>query len=412
MNTQKTVLTAEEKELAGLIAKQCKNQGDIHEVLKRLFAGTVEEILEAEMEEHLGYEKNSATGRNSGNSRNGHLSKTVTSEYGESEIVVPRDRNGTFEPQIIGKRQTRSDEIEEKIINMYAKGMTQRDIEENIRDIYGAEISQSLVSRITDRIMPEVNEWQNRPLEMIYPIIYFDGIIFKSRKESKIVNKCVYSVLGIGMDGRKDILGIWISENESASFWASVCSDLRNRGVKDILIACHDNLTGISNAISATFPQTKQQLCIVHQIRNSTQYVPFKDRKSVCADLKKIYGAVNLDDAEYAKEEFHEKWDRKYPAIMKSWEEHWAELATAFEYPQEIRRIIYTTNAVEGFHRMMRKFTKNRTIFPTDDSIRKAVYLSVKEITKKWTVPIYDWGMIYSQIMIYFEDRLTDIRFA
>jgi len=412
MNTQKTVLTAEEKELAGLIAKQCQSQGDIHAVLKRLFAGTVEEILEAELEEHLGYEKNSYAGRNSGNSRNGHNSKTITSEYGESEIVVPRDRNGTFEPQIIEKRQTRSEEIEEKIIGMYAKGMTQRDIEENIREIYGAEISQSLVSRITDRILPEVNEWQNRPLESIYAVIYFDGIIFKSRKDNKIVNKCVYSVLGIGMDGRKDILGIWISESESASFWASVCSDLKNRGVKEILIACHDNLTGITNAISATFPQTKQQLCIVHQIRNSTKYVPFKDRKSVCADLKKIYGAVNLGDAEYAKEEFREKWDGKYPAIMKSWDENWAELSTAFEYPQEIRRIIYTTNAVEGFHRMMRKCTKNRTIFPTDDSIRKAVYLSVSQITKKWTMPVYDWGMIYSQIMIYFEDRLADFRFA
>jgi len=412
MNTQKTVLTTEEKELAGLIAKQCKSQGDIHTVLKRLFSGTVEEILEAELEEHLGYEKNSASGRNSGNSRNGYGSKTVISEYGESEIAVPRDRNSTFEPQIIEKRQTRSEEIEEKIINMYAKGMTQRDIEDNIRDIYGAEISQSLVSRITDRIMPEVNEWQNRPLDAIYAVIYFDGIIFKSRKDNKIINKCVYSVLGIGMDGRKDILGIWISENESASFWASVCSDLRNRGVKEILIASHDNLTGISSAINATFPQTKQQLCIVHQIRNSTKYVPFKDRKTVCADLKKIYGAVNLEDAEYAKEEFREKWDGKYPAIMKSWDENWAELSTAFEYPSEIRRIIYTTNAVEGFHRMMRKFTKNRTIFPTDDSIRKAVYLSVKEITKKWTMPVYDWGMIYSQIMIYFEDRLADIRFA
>ena len=412
MSTQKTVLTAEEKELAGLIAKQCKNEGDIHAVLKRLFSGTVEEILEAELEEHLGYEKNSASGRNSGNSGNGYGSKTVISEYGESEIAVPRDRNSTFEPQIIEKRQNRSEEIEEKIINMYAKGMTQRDIEETIRDIYGAEVSQSLVSRITDRVLPEVNEWQNRPLDDIYGVIYFDGIIFKSRKDNKIINKCVYSVLGIGMDGRKDILGLWISENESASFWASVCNDMRNRGVKDILIACHDNLTGISTAIAATFPKTKQQLCMVHQIRNSTKYVPFKDRKQVCADLKNIYGAVNLDDAEYAKEAFGEKWDSKYPAIMKSWDENWTELTTAFEYPKEIRKIIYTTNAVEGFHRMMIKFTKNRTIFPTDDSIRKAVYLSVCQITKKWTMPVYDWGMIYSQIMIYFEDRFSASRLA
>jgi len=412
MSIQKTNLTTEEKELASLIAAQCKNQGDIHTVLKRLFAGTVEEILEAEMSEHLGYDKNSVTGNNSGNSRNGYGSKNIISEYGESEIAVPRDRNSTFEPQIIEKRQNRSEEIEDKIISMYAKGMTQRDIEDNIKEIYGADVSQSLVSRITDRILPEVNEWQNRPLDAIYAVIYFDGIIFKSRKENKIINKCVYSVLGIGMDGRKDILGIWISENESASFWASVCSDLKNRGVKEILIACHDNLTGISGAISATFPRTKQQLCIVHQIRNSTKYVSFKDRKAVCVDLKSIYEAVNLDDAEFAKEAFREKWDRKYPAIMKSWDENWSELSTAFEYPAEIRRIIYTTNAVEGFHRMMRKFTKNRTIFPTDDSIRKAVYLSICQITKKWTMPIYDWGLIYNQILIFFEDRFNDLRLA
>ncbi len=307
---------------------------------------------------------------------------------------------------MIESRQTRTDEIENKVLAMYSKGMTQRDIEDHIREIYGADISQSLVSKITDRILPEVNEWQNGPLEEIYPIIFFDGVVFKVRKDNKIINKCVYTVLGIDMDGGKDILGIWLSENESASFWASICSDLKNRGVKDVFIACHDNLAGLSSAISAIFPNVRQQLCIVHQIRNSTKFVSYKDRKAVCADLKKIYGAVKLDDAEYMKEEFREKWDSKYPSIMRSWDENWAELTTYFEYPEEIRRLIYTTNAVEGFHRMLRKYTKTKTIFPTDDAVRKSVYLSVREITKKWTQSVRDWGMIYSQLVIYFEDRL------
>lgn len=405
----KNKLTETEKELVSLIINECKTTGDIHGKLKQLFAGTVEQILEAEMEEHLGYEKHNIAGNNSGNSRNGYGTKTITSEYGEAQINIPRDRRGSFEPQIIEKRQIRTDEIENKIMAMYAKGMTQRDIEDNLREIYGADISQSLISRITDKILPEVNEWQNRPLEAVYPVMFFDGVIFKVRKDSKIINKCVYSVLGIDTEGKKDILGIWLSENESASFWATVCSDLKNRGVKDIFVACHDNLTGISNAINATFPLTRQQLCIVHQIRSSTKFVPHKDRKAVCADLKKIYGAINLDDAEYAKEEFREKWNKKYPSIMKSWDKNWCELTTYFEFPEEIRRLIYTTNAVEGFHRMLRKYTKTKTIFPTDDSVRKSVYLSVREITKKWSMPVRDWGMAYSQLAIFFEDRLNQI---
>ena len=359
------------------------------------------------MDEHLGYEKHSTEGDNSGNSRNGYNHKTIISDYGESEIVVPRDRNGEFEPKVLEKRQTRTDEIEQKILAMYAKGMSQRDIEDNLREIYGADIPQTLISKITDKILPEVNEWQNRPLESIYPIIYFDGIVFKSRKDNQIINKCVYTVLGVDMEGRKEILGCWISENEGASFWASICSDLKKRGVTDIFIACHDNLKGLVEAISAVFPKTKQQLCIVHQIRNSTKFVPYKDRKTVCADLKKIYGAVNLDDAEYAKEEFREKWNKKYPAILRSWDDNWAELTTFFEYPEQIRHLIYTTNAVEAYHRMVRKFTKAKAIFPTDDSIRKVVYLSVKEIIKKWTQPVRDWGMAYSQFAIFFADRFA-----
>lgn len=407
MKTKTHGLDEKEMELVKLLMSECKSTGDIQNKLKRLFAGTIEQMLEAEMDEHLGYEKNSVAGNNTGNSRNGYGKKTISSDYGECEIAVPRDRNGEFEPKVIEKRQTRTDEIEQKIMAMYAKGMSQRDIEDTLREIYGSEISQVLISRITDKILPEVNEWQNRPLDKIYPVIFFDGIVFNSRKDNKIINKCVYSVLGINMDGQKEILGTWISENESASFYASICSDLKNRGVTDIFIACHDNLTGLSEAIKSIFPKTKNQLCIIHQVRNSCKFVPYKDRKAVCADLKKIYGAVNLDDAEYAKEEFREKWDKKYPNILKSWDKNWAELTTFFEYPQEIRRIIYTTNAVEGYHRMVRKFTKTKSIFPTDDSIRKIIYMSVREITKKWTMPVRDWGLAYSQFMVYFEDRFA-----
>lgn len=308
---------------------------------------------------------------------------------------------------MIEKRQTRTDEIEQKIMSMYAKGMSQRDIEDTLREIYGSDISHGMISKITDRILPEVNEWQNRLLDKIYPVIFFDGIVFNSRKDNKIVSKCVYSVLGINMEGQKEILGTWISENDSASFYASICADLKNCGVTDIFIVCHDNLTGLNEAIKSIFSRTKNQLCIVHQIRNSCKFVPYKDRKAVCADLKKIYGAVNLDDAEFAKEEFREKWDKKYPNILKSWDKNWAELTALFEFPLEIRRIIYTTNTVESYHRMVRKFTKSKAIFPTDDSIRKVVYMSVCNISKKWTMPVRDWGLAYSQFAIFFEDRLA-----
>ena len=393
-------------ELATELAKDCKSTKDIHAVLRELFGGTIEKLLEAEMEEHLGYEKHSVNGIHSGNSRNGRAKKTIQSDYGETEISVPRDRRGTFEPQVIAKRQTRTDEIEDKVLAMYAKGMTTRDIEDHVREIYGADISPSLVSKITDKILPDINAWQNRPLDAIYPVVYFDGVMFNLRQDSKIIKKCIYTLLGIGMDGQKEILGFWLSEKESASFYASICAELKNRGVQDIFIACHDNLKGLGKAICTVFPQCRQQLCIVHQIRNSCAFVSYKDRKAVCADLKNIYGAVNLDDAEYAKEEFREKWDKKYPAILKSWDANWAELVTFFEFPDAIRKLIYTTNAVEGFHRMLRKFTKTRTIFPTDDAAKKAVYLSVNEISKKWTMPIQNWSLIYGQLVLYFDERL------
>ena len=404
-NTKQSPLSTEEKALIGMLASRCKSTGELQELMKKVFAQSVQEMLEAEMDEHLGYEKHSTEGDHSGNSRNGYGQKTIRSDYGESEIQVPRDRNGTFEPQVLGKRQTRTDEIEEKVLAMYAKGMTTRDIEDNLREIYGVEVSASLISRITDRILPEINEWQNRPLETVYPVVYFDGIVFNARTESKVIKRCVYSVLGIQKNGYKDILGFWMTDNESASFWANVCADLKKRGVADILIACHDNLSGLSKAINATFPQCDNQLCIIHQIRSSTQYVPWKDRKAVCADLKTIYGAVNLDEAEYAREVVREKWGNRYPALLRCWDDNWAELVTFFQYTPEIRTLIYTTNAVEGFHRMVRKFTKTRTIFPTDDAVRKAVYLSFKEISKKWTMPLRNWGLIYGQLMLHFGQR-------
>lgn len=407
MKTVRTDLSEREKELIGYLVKDCKTTGDIQQKLKRLFAGTIEQMLEAEMEEHLGYSKNAIEGNNSGNSRNGYGKKTIISDYGECEIAVPRDRNGEFEPRVIEKRHTRTNEIEEKILAMYAKGMSQRDIEETIREIYGAEVSQGIVSRITDKIMPAVNEWQNRPLDSIYPVIFFDGIVFNSRKDNKIIKKCIYSVLGINLEGRKEILGVWISENESASFYASICADLKTRGVTDVFIACHDNLTGLSEAICSVFPDTRNQLCIVHQVRNSCKFVPYKDRKAVCADLKKIYGAVNLEDAEYAREAFREKWDKKYPNILKSWDHNWADLTAFFEYPPAIRTLIYTTNAVESYHRMVRKFTKSKAVFPTDDSIRKVIYMSICNISKKWTMPVRNWGLAYAQFTIFFEGRMT-----
>jgi putative transposase len=401
-----------EKELVGLLSKQCTNMEDVHKLLKSLFKGTLEEMLEAEMDEHLGYEKHDFAGNNSGNSRNGYGKKTLQTELGETELLVPRDRNGTFSPQVVEKRQTKSEDLEGRIIAMYAKGMSTRDIEDHLRDIYGVEASASLISRITDKIMPMLQEWQVRPLDSLYPIVFLDGIVFKVRKDAKIINKCVYSVLGINLDGRKEILGIWISENESASFWLTICNELKNRGVQDILIACRDNLSGFSDAIATVFPKTEQQLCVIHQIRNSTKYVPYKDIKAVMADLKLVYGAPSLDDAAYRLEEFRETWGKKYPQIVKSWEANWAELSTYFKYPEEVRRLVYTTNAVEGFHRMLRKYTKTKTIYPTDDAVRKSVFLSIQEITKKWSMPVRDWGIIIGQLMVFFDDRFQSSRSA
>ncbi len=400
------------QELTKLLAAECTTTGEIETMLKRLFAGTIEQMLEAEMERHLGYAKNSVEGNNSGNSRNGYGRKTIKSEWGETEIGIPRDRNGEFEPRVIEKRQTRTDEIERRILAMYAKGMTVRDIEDQLRDIYGAEVSPALISNITDKILPQVTEWQNRALDEVYPVVFFDGIWFKLRKDSKVIKVCVYTVLGIDMEGKKEILGIWHSASESASFWTSVFNELRNRGVRDILIACHDNLSGFSTALETVFPKTENQLCVIHMIRNSTKYVSYKDIKPIIVDLKKVYTAPNEDAALYALEELREKWGAKYPQMLKVWDDNWSEVSTFFAYPQEVRRLIYTTNAVEGFHRMLRKFTKTKVIYPTEDALRKSVYLSVQEISRKWTMPIPNWGIIIGQLMIFFEDRFLGQRIA
>jgi len=400
------------KELVSLLAQECESMQDIQELLKHLFKGTIEEMLESEMDEHLGYDKHSPQGDLSGNSRNGYNKKTIQSQMGKTEIKVPRDRNGEFEPQLIEKYQNRSDGLEHKIVAMYAKGMSTRDIEDHLRDIYGIDASPALISRITDKVLPAVQEWQSRPLDKLYPIVFLDGIIYKVKKDAKVVNKCFYTVLGVNMEGRKEILGMWITENESASFWASVCNELRNRGVEDILITCRDNLSGFSSAIEAAFPKTEQQLCIIHQIRNSTRYVSYKDLKPVMADLKAIYQASSEDDALYHLEEFKDKWSSKYPQIAKSWEDNWATLSAYFKYPSEVRRLIYTTNAVEGFHRMLRKYTKTKTVFPSDDSLKKSIFLSIQEISKKWSMPIRDWGIIMGQLSIFFEERLSGIRIA
>lgn len=388
------------------LARECQTVEEVHAMLTNLFKDTLQEIFEAELDDHLGYQKNSVEGNNTGNSRNGYSKKSIKSRFGKTEVQIPRDRNGEFEPKIIKKYETTSNQLEEQIIAMYAKGMSTRDIEDHMRDIYGIDVSPSMVSKVTDKILPMVAEWQSRPLDRVYPIVYLDAIHFKVRQDSRIVNKAAYSVLGINMTGHKDILGIWIGENESASFWLGVCNDLKKRGVEDILIVCKDGLSGFSEAISTVFPQTEIQLCVIHQIRNSLKYVSWKEQRPLMADLKKVYQALTLEEAEFAFEEFKEKWDKKYPIIIKSWENNWLELTSYFKYPHELRRIIYTTNTIEGYHRQLRKTTKTKTAYPTDDALRKIIYLTTMDASKKWNMPVREWKNCISQIAIYFADRL------
>ena len=383
------------------------SMADIQDLFKETIAEFMENGLDAELDDELGYSKYDCKNKDTDNSRNGHSSKTLRTSFGDVEVCVPRDRKGEFEPQLLKKNQTSvSQEIEEKILSMYAKGMTTGDIEMHIRDIYGIEISDTTVSRITDKILPIAKEWQQRPLESIYAVVFLDAIHYHVRSEGQIVKKAVYIAIGIDLDGKKDVLGMWVGENESAKFWACVLNSLKNRGVEDIFIACTDNLTGFSAAIEAVFPKTEIQNCIIHQLRNSSKYVSYKDLKPLMAGLKAVYAAVDERAALDALDAFAERWDGKYPKISQSWRENWPNFSTYFKYPQEVRRLIYTTNAIEGFNRQLRKVTKSKSIFPTDDSLFKMLYLAMMDITKRWTGRRQDWSAIYAQLVVFFGDRI------
>lgn len=355
---------------------------DIQNLFKETIAEFMEDGLETELDDELGYSRYDYRNKNTENSRHGHSSKTLRTSFGDIEVAVPRDRKGEFEPQLLKKNQTSiSQDIEEKILSMYAKGMTTGDIEAHIQDIYGVDVSDTTVSRITDKILPVAKEWQQRPLEAVYAVVFLDAIHYHVRSEGHIVKKAVYIAIGIDLDGHKDVLGMWVGENESAKYCATVLNSLRNRGIEDIFIACTDNLCGFSTAIEAVFPKTEIQNCIIHQIRNSSKYVAYKDLKALMADLKAVYAAVDEDAALMALDTFSEHWDKKYPTISQSWRANWANLSTYFKFPQELRRLIYTTNAIEGFNRQLRKVTKAKSVFPTDESLFKMLYLAMMDIT-------------------------------
>lgn len=387
-----------------------RDGNDVNAMVREMMSVILEGALDGELDEELGYSKYDYRNKDTDNSRNGYSRKTMHTSYGDMELDIPRDRNGEYEPHVVKKYQnTLTQDMEEKIISMYAKGMTTGDIESHLRELYGIDVSDSTISRITDKVLPIVKEWQERPLEEVYAVVYLDAIHFHVRSDGRIVKKAVYIALGIDMDGRRDVLGMYVGENESAKFWLSILNGLKNRGVRDILIACIDGLTGFPQAISAVFPETEIQHCIIHQIRNSTRFVSYKDLKALMADLKRVYTASTEEIALLELEAFAEKWDSKYPTISKSWNENWATLSTYFKYPTEVRKIIYTTNTVEGFNRQLRKVTKNKSVFPTDDSLLKMLYLAAMDITRKWTGHRQDWGKIRAQLMIYFEDRLEKL---
>lgn len=384
--------------------KKLKTSKDVHSFLKELVAPTLQAMLEAEMTQHVGYEK--YQGKNSGNSRNGYSHKVIKSDLGQAELSVPRDRNGTYDPIAVKKYETVESGVEEKIVSMYAKGMTTRDINSHMHDIYGIDVSAGMVSSITDKVMPLVQEWQSRPLEAMYPIVYLDGIHFKVRDSGKIINKCAYTVLGVNTDGYKELLGLWVSENEGAKFWMGILSEIKNRGVQDILITCIDGLSGFGEAIRAVFPNTEIQQCIIHQVRNTVKYIPHKHKKQFCADLRKIYSAPDEKAGLTALEEVKTKWPQ-YELYLKSWENKWSELSTFFIYPNEVRRLIYTTNAVESLHRQLRKVTKTTTIFPNDEALEKLLWLAQRDISRKWNMALRDWGSVIAQLAIMFPNRIT-----
>ena len=387
-------------------AKSIKTESDLDDFRKMLTKVTIETALNAELDEHLGYEKFSP--KSETNSRNGYSSKSVITDDGEVPIDVPRDREASFEPKLVRKHQTRFQSMDDKILSLYAKGMTTRDIVDTFKDMYGADVSASLISKVTDAVLEQVVEWQSRPLDEIYPIVYLDCIVVKIRQDGRVMNKSVYLALGVNMEGHKELLGMWISETEGAKFWLNVLTELQNRGLKDILIACVDGLKGFPDAINTVFPDTQVQLCIIHMVRNSLKYVAWKEYRAVTADLKSIYQSKTEEEALLALDRFSDTWDSKYPHISRSWRSHWDNLNTLFSYPEDIRRAIYTTNAIESLNSVIRKAIKKRKLFPSDASAKKVIFLAIQDAAKKWTMPISKWREAMNRFMIIFEDRLHD----
>ena len=384
--------------------KQFKTGEELGSFLKDLQKRGIEKMLEGELDAHLDYTKHER--RKENNTRNGYTPKKIKTSYGEDEIKVPRDREGSFNPMLIPKRKSMVEGIENVIISLYAKGMSVSDIEEQIREVYDFDVSQSTISRITDAITADIVAWQNRPLESVYLIVWLDGIVFKVREGSKVINKTIYIGVGLKSDGTKEVLGLWLGKNESSSFWMSVLTDIKARGTKDILITATDNLNGFTDTIRSVFPESKTQICVVHQIRNACKYVVWKDKREFTRDMKEIYTAPTKQAAESALNDFAIKWESKYSYAIKSWRNNWDELTVFFEFPVEIRKIIYTTNLIENLNGKIRKYTKNKLSFPTDDAVMKSVYLAVREATKKWDKPIPKWGIILNQFLILYEDRI------
>lgn len=388
----------------GMTAEELAGENGL---LKKLTSRFYSKALDAEMDEHLGYKKNDNAGDNSGNSRNGYTRKTVITDDNDTiEVQVSRDRNSTFEPVIIPKHEKRTPLFNDQIISMYSFGMSTRDIQRHLQQVYGVEVSPETISNITESIMADVREWQNRPLEKSYPILFLDALRVNSRQDGKNVNKALYVALAINWEGRKEVLGLWLADTEGAKFWMSVLTDIKNRGTEDILIACMDGLTGFPDAVKAVFPDTHIQHCIVHMIRNSTKFVSYKDLKAVCRDLKEVYSAINAESGHEALEEFGKKWNDKYPMIQASWERNWNDLTEFFNYPKDIRRAIYTTNAIESLNFSLRKVTRNKSSFPDDDSIYKVMYLAIKNASTRWTMSIKDWGLAVNQFAILFDGRV------
>lgn len=385
--------------------KQFKDSGELNGFMEELYARAMEQMLEGEMDSHLGYEKHSPEGINTGNSRNGKTSKTVKTTLGEVELEVPRDRNASFEPVLIPKRSRKVEAIEDIIISLYARGMTVRDIEAQIREVYGYNISDSTISNVTAKVQTLVTEWQNRALSSMYYVVWMDGIVFKVRQNGKVINKTVYLAVGLNSEGHKEMLGMWLGESESASFWMSVMTDLRARGVEDILITSTDNLKGFTEAIVSIFPQSVTQICVVHQIRNASRYVVWKDKKQFAADLKLVYTAANKDLAWEALESLEATWGKKYPHAIKSWKNNWTDLSHFFDFPLEIRTMIYTTNIIENLNGKIRKYTKAKMSFPDDASVLKSIFLALREITRKWTFPVRNWSLIVNQFINIFGER-------